>query len=114
MLEMIQLVNLGDASSCQSQIKKWEKNGKFSAGLTNDSIRKQRRKNRWHKTVWDNNVIPRYYAITTMAIQGKLSTIDNLQKRNMQIAQKCVFCDGREKAPSLLVKELKESGVFNG
>ncbi|XP_070006069.1 uncharacterized protein LOC142162817 [Nicotiana tabacum] len=57
------------------------------------SLRGRFEKVSWRRLVCHNTGCPRWTFILTVAAHGKLYTKDRLQKRGLQVDQKCVLCN---------------------
>ncbi|XP_074305793.1 uncharacterized protein LOC141641014 [Silene latifolia] len=46
----------------------------------------------WARTVWTREVLPKHSVFTGLAMQQRLATVDQLQRRHILIVNRCVLC----------------------
>ncbi|XP_074291264.1 uncharacterized protein LOC141618043 [Silene latifolia] len=67
-------------------------NGNFLVSKAYELIRPHYAKIRWAKAIWNPNIILKHSFIATVAAQGRLPTVDNLNRRGLLLANWCVLC----------------------
>ncbi|XP_059310254.1 uncharacterized protein LOC132061453 [Lycium ferocissimum] len=80
--------NLDVATALQNCFHK----GKFSIKRAYKSFMPQYPKVHWKSLVLGPHLIPRHTFITWLAVQGRLATVDRLQKWGIQVPTDCVLC----------------------
>ncbi|XP_074306038.1 uncharacterized protein LOC141641266 [Silene latifolia] len=60
--------------------------------LVYEQIRDKEGKVRWGKLVWRRAILPKHSVIMTLALHGKLATVDQLNKKGLIIINRCVLC----------------------
>ncbi|XP_074315339.1 uncharacterized protein LOC141651530 [Silene latifolia] len=86
------LQKTGTIDVAKTVLQSCVRNGKFSLSLAYEQLRDKERTVRWGKTVWNRAVLPKHSVIMTLALQGKLATVDHLNKKGMMIVNRCVLC----------------------
>ncbi|XP_074299345.1 uncharacterized protein LOC141630421 [Silene latifolia] len=71
--------------------------GKFQVGTLFEWIRHKLKIVTWQRTIHDSAVKPKHAVIGALACQNKLPTVDNLQKKRMSMANRCVLYETDEK-----------------
>ncbi|XP_074283905.1 uncharacterized protein LOC141608449 [Silene latifolia] len=82
----------GTVAAVQAVLQSCVKKGKLCLSLVYDQIRDKEEKVRWGRMVWIRTVLPKHSVIMTLALQRKLATVDQLNKKGMVLVNRCVLC----------------------
>ncbi|XP_074300058.1 uncharacterized protein LOC141631261 [Silene latifolia] len=85
----------GSVQQAQSQLHAWCA-GPHSVQLIYLFFRQPTLVGDWVTALAHSGILPRHKIITSMAIQGQLVTVDNLQKRGFSLANRCCLCESQE------------------
>ncbi|XP_074289163.1 uncharacterized protein LOC141614304 [Silene latifolia] len=66
--------------------------GRFLVAKVYENIRPRFETVRWATTIWNSSNIPKYSRISSLAIQKKLLTVDNINSRGMCLVNRCTLC----------------------
>ncbi|KAK9672348.1 hypothetical protein RND81_12G095100 [Saponaria officinalis] len=75
-----------------SLVRSWQRCGRFSTSLAYEFFRNKFPKFYGVNVVWNSISAPKNCLIALMAIQNKLSTIDNIYPRGFMLINRCVLC----------------------
>ncbi|XP_074289404.1 uncharacterized protein LOC141614559 [Silene latifolia] len=86
----------GSVQQAQLQINAWCAGSLFPAHLPYLFFRQLTPVGNWATTLTYSGIIPSHKIIASMAVQGQLATVDNLQRRGFSLANRCCLCECHE------------------
>ncbi|XP_074300189.1 uncharacterized protein LOC141631414 [Silene latifolia] len=93
-------ITVRDAILCQAQsvgaathlLHSWTLNGKFSIAKAYHWFRQAKPILVWAPALHHQFIIPSHRVLTTLALQPKLATLDNLTRKGIYIVNRCILC----------------------
>ncbi|KAK9732835.1 hypothetical protein RND81_04G025900 [Saponaria officinalis] len=86
------LERVGDAGAAGLVVRSWIKNGSFDTSVAYQFFRSIRPRFFDAKVFWAGVISPKLCVTTVLALQNKLSTIDNICARGIVMVNRCVLC----------------------
>ncbi|XP_074293407.1 uncharacterized protein LOC141620435 [Silene latifolia] len=86
------LAKSGSITTAISLISSWLHSGKFSIGQAYSWFRNFLPKLHWTTALHHQFIIPSHRIITSLALQQKLATLDNLAGKGLHIINRCILC----------------------
>ncbi|XP_074297731.1 uncharacterized protein LOC141628492 [Silene latifolia] len=82
----------GTISVANALLNSWVRNGKFHFKAAYDWFRIQAPALPWAPALNSQFLIPSHRLLTSLAIQGKLATVDKIAVRGFSLANRCILC----------------------
>ncbi|XP_074282647.1 uncharacterized protein LOC141607186 [Silene latifolia] len=94
------IITVRDDILCQAQsvvaakhlLHSWTLNGKFSIAKAYHWFRQHKPILGWAPALHHQFIIPNHMVLTTLALQHKLATLDNLTRRGIYMVNRCILC----------------------
>ncbi|XP_074265798.1 uncharacterized protein LOC141588245 [Silene latifolia] len=95
----------GSIQAAADLLQSWAGGPKFNLGLAYGCLRNVSALGDWTISLMHNRIMPTHRIICSLAVQQHLATIDNLQVRGIQLANRCSLCqNGLESHDHLFFK----------
>lgn len=103
----------GNIHSAKKLVQEWCNSKKQNKDIYN-FFREHADIYKWHKITWEVLSVPKHAFILYLISLNALSTTDNMKKRGIQMASKCVMCDeDEENADHLFFKCKMTNKIWN-
>ncbi|KAK9704983.1 hypothetical protein RND81_07G025000 [Saponaria officinalis] len=83
---------VGSPSAAESLVRSWQRNGCYSTSMAYEFFRSKFPKFHNFRAVWKGISAPKHCLVTLMAVQNKLSTVDNICTRGISLVNRRVLC----------------------
>ncbi|XP_074282999.1 uncharacterized protein LOC141607544 [Silene latifolia] len=86
------ITHFGSIQIVKDLLESWGAGGKLQANIVYDHLLQIPDQEDWHSVLSHSSIVPSHKLIAILAAQGKLATVDNLQLRGFQLANRCCLC----------------------
>ncbi|KAK9704710.1 hypothetical protein RND81_07G006500 [Saponaria officinalis] len=83
---------VGSPNAAETLVRSWQRNGCYSTSMAYEFFRSKFPKFHNFRAVWNGICAPMHCLVTLMAVQNKLSTVDNICTRGLFLVNRCVLC----------------------
>ncbi|KAH9615986.1 hypothetical protein KSS87_003982 [Heliosperma pusillum] len=103
------IASVGDVLAAKNLLLSWTKRYKIDLHKAYLHFRNAPAVGSWTKTIANPRIMSSHRIICSLAVQNQLATMDNLQKRRISTANRCVLCEISEETKSHLLMIFHES-----